>query len=108
MQKSDEHRLLYCTCPDADVAQTIARSLVEARLAACVNIVPGLRSIYHWEGEIQDDAECMMMIKSQASKVEAIVQSIRSLHPYELPEVIAVPIVAGLDTYLDWVRDSTN
>lgn len=108
MSTPDDIHLLYCTCPDAGVAQDIARDLVASRLAACVNIVPGLRSIYLWDGAIQDDAECLLMIKSQASRIDAISERIRKRHPYELPEVIAVPIVAGLDAYLDWVRDSTN
>lgn len=108
MSTPDDIRLLYCTCPDAGIAEVIARELVTSRLAACVNIVPGLRSIYLWEAAIQDDAEVLLMIKSKASRIDAITQCIRQHHPYELPEVIAVPIVAGLDAYLDWVRSSTH
>ncbi len=107
MTPVEDIRLLYCTCPDTDTAQGIARALVEQRLAACVNIVPGLRSIYRWKGELQDDAECLLLIKTRAARVKAVSETIRSLHPYELPEVIAVPVVAGLAPYLDWVRDHT-
>jgi periplasmic divalent cation tolerance protein len=107
MQAPENIRLLYCTCPDTDTAQRIARALVEQRLAACVNIVPGLRSIYRWKGEVQDDAECLLLIKTRESRVEALAESIRRLHPYELPEVIAVPVVAGLAPYLDWIRENT-
>ena len=99
--------LLFCTCPDADVAQRIAHALVGERLAACVNIVPGLRSIYRWKGVIQDDNECLLLIKTRESRVVELTESIRSLHPHELPEVIAVPVVAGLAPYLDWIRDNT-
>ncbi|MGH8453832.1 MAG: divalent-cation tolerance protein CutA [Nevskiales bacterium] len=107
MSAPEDIRLLYCTCPDTDVAQCIARALVEQRLAACVNIVPGLRSVYRWKGEVQDDAECLLLIKTRESHIVAVTESIRRLHPYELPEVIAVPVIAGLAPYLDWIRDST-
>ncbi|HXG27828.1 MAG TPA: divalent-cation tolerance protein CutA [Nevskiales bacterium] len=107
MNSSTDIRLLYCTCPDADTAQRIARALVEQRLAACVNIIPGLRSIYRWKGEVQDDAECLLLIKTRDLQVPAVTDAVRSLHPYELPEVIAVPVVAGLAPYLDWVRDNS-
>jgi periplasmic divalent cation tolerance protein len=99
--------LACCTCPDADTAQRIARALVEQRLAACVNIVPGLRSIYRWKDAIEDEPECLLLVKTRESRVDALAESIRSLHPYELPEVIAVPVVAGLASYLDWVRANT-
>lgn len=99
---------MHCTCPDDDSAQRIARALVEAGLVACVNILPGLRSIYRWKGEVQDDIEFLLLAKTAESRVAAVAESIRKLHPYELPEVIAVPVVAGLAPYLDWVRDSTT
>lgn len=107
MDTPEDIRLLYCTCPDADTAQRIARTLVEQRLAACVNIVPGLRSLYRWQGEIHDDSECLLLIKTCASRIAPLTEAIRQLHPYELPEVIAVPVIAGLAPYLDWIRDST-
>jgi periplasmic divalent cation tolerance protein len=99
--------LVYCSCPDADSAQRIADLLVAERLAACANIVPGLLSTYRWKDEVQHDAECLLLIKTRESRFEALRESIRSHHPYELPEIIAVPVVAGLDAYLGWVRDNT-
>lgn len=108
MKTSDDIRLLYCTCPDADTAQRIARALVESGQAACVNIIPGLRSVYRWQGAVQEDAEYLLLIKTQVARVASLTESILSLHPYELPEVIAVPVLAGHAPYLDWVRDSTN
>jgi len=99
--------LVYCTCPDTDTAQHIARALVDRQQAACVNIIPGLRSIYRWKGKIHDDSECLLLIKTRESHVQSLTESILSLHPYELPEVIAVPVVAGHAPYLDWVRDNT-
>lgn len=107
MPTADIH-LLYCTCPDAQIAERIAQSLVEARLAACVNIIPGLRSVYRWKGKIESDAECLLLIKTQAFRIAAVTEWVRRLHPYELPEIIAVPVVAGHAPYLDWVRDSTS
>ncbi len=107
MSSPEDIRLLYCTCPDTETAQRIARTLVEQKLAACVNIVPGLRSIYRWKDAVQDEAECLLLIKTRDSRVTALSETIRLLHPYELPEVIAVPVVAGLAPYLDWIRDNT-
>jgi periplasmic divalent cation tolerance protein len=107
MSSPEDIHLLYCTCPDTEVAQRIARALVEQRLAACVNIVPGLRSIYRWKDAVQDEAECLLLIKTRESHIETLIESVRRLHPYELPEVIAVPVVAGLAPYLDWIRDNT-
>jgi periplasmic divalent cation tolerance protein len=108
MKTSDDIRLLYCTCPDADTAQRIARAVVESGQAACVNIIPGLRSVYRWQGTLQEDSEYLLLIKTQAARLVSLTESILSLHPYELPEVIAVPVVAGHAPYLDWVRDSTT
>ena len=107
MSSPEDIRLLYCTCPDTETAQRIARALVEQKLAACVNIVPDLRSIYRWKGEVQDEAEFLLLIKTRESRVSELTKCIRSLHPYELPEVIAVPVVAGLAPYFDWIRDNT-
>jgi periplasmic divalent cation tolerance protein len=108
MKTSDDIHLLYCTCPDADTAQRIARAVVESGQAACVNIIPGLRSVYRWQGTLQEDNEYLLLIKTQAARVGPLTESILSLHPYELPEVIAVPVIGGHAPYLDWVRDSTT
>lgn len=100
--------LVLCTCPDEAVAGRIARTLVDERLAACVNRVPGVRSTYRWQGAVHDDGEVLLLIKTTAERFEALRDRIVALHPYELPEVIAVKIAAGLDRYLAWVAAETT
>ena len=104
---ADEYCLIYCTCPNAEAGQKIADALVERRLAACVNLVPGLRSTYRWKGEICRDDEVLLLIKTRSELFERVKTAILKLHPYELPEVIAVPVSAGHETYLDWIRANT-
>src|SRR5262245_24119910 len=99
-----ELRVAFATAPDEGVAERIARALVEERLAACANLVPRVRSIYRWNGEVQDDREVLLVIKTRADRVEALAERVRALHPYELPELIVIPIAGGLAPYLDWVR----
>lgn len=89
-------------------AASIANALVGERLAACVNIVSPIRSVYRWKGEIQTDAEHLMIIKTRADLVAKVEARVRALHSYEVPEVIALPIVASARSYLDWVFDSTG
>ncbi|HET7675380.1 MAG TPA: divalent-cation tolerance protein CutA [Gammaproteobacteria bacterium] len=96
--------VILSTCPDAASAERIARALVEERLAACVNCVPGLRSFYRWQEQIQADAEVLLVIKSAADRFEAVEALVRKLHPYELPELIAVPLTTGSAPYLAWLR----
>jgi periplasmic divalent cation tolerance protein len=95
------------TCPDADVAGRIARALVGEGLAACVNAVPGVTSVYLWEGAVQTDAEVQLLIKTTEARLPALIDRVRELHPYELPEVIAMPVIGGLPEYLQWVRTCT-
>jgi periplasmic divalent cation tolerance protein len=97
-------RVALTTAPDAEVAARIARALVEERLAACANLVPQLRSIYRWQGRVEDASEVLMLIKTRADRVAALAERLRALHPYELPELVVLPVAAGLDAYLDWVR----
>jgi len=97
------HLAVYCTCPDEKVADTIARGLVNEGLAACVNILPTVKSVYRWKGETESATESLLLIKSAAENYEKIEQRIVDLHPYELPEVIGVPITAGLKPYLAWL-----
>jgi periplasmic divalent cation tolerance protein len=87
-----------------EVAERIAQALVEARLVACVNILPPMRSIYRWKGQIEDAGEHLLLIKSAVARFPLICERIRSLHPYELPEIIAVPIADGLPDYLAWLN----
>lgn len=100
---------VLCNCPAAgEVAASLARTLVERRLAACVNLLPGVRSIYAWQGEICDDAEVTLLIKTSATRMAALRAAICELHPYELPEVVALPVdtAQSLAAYLQWVRAS--
>ncbi len=98
----------FCTCPDATTAESLARDLVEAGLAACVNVLPGVRSIYRWQGKLEHDDEALMMIKTTGGRLDALVARIRARHPYDVPEVICHRITAGHDPYLDWVRQCTK
>lgn len=91
------------TAPDADAGIAIARALVDEGLAACVNVVPGLRSIYRWKGEVKVDGEVLLVAKLRHDRLPAFVRRVQALHPYEVPEVVALPVVGGLDAYLDWV-----
>jgi len=100
--------LILCTCPNAESASRIARALVEERLAACVNRVPGLTSVYRWQGEIHEDNEVLLLIKTQHERFESLRARIIELHPYDVPEVIALEIAAGHAPYLEWLRTETS
>jgi periplasmic divalent cation tolerance protein len=95
--------LILCTCPDKATAKKLAHLLVSKKLAACVNIVPGITSVYSWEGEIESVTECQLIIKTSKDNYAAIETTLFKHHPYELPEIIAVPIERGLPEYLDWI-----
>ncbi|WP_243042203.1 divalent-cation tolerance protein CutA [Dyella sedimenti] len=97
--------LCYCTCPDAASAQALAGALVGEGLAACVNRIPAVQSTYRWKGEVTTDSEELLLIKTTASRFAALKERVLALHPYELPELIAVSVVDGHAPYLDWVRD---
>ena len=98
----------YCTCPDAASADAIAQALVAERLAACVNRLPGVRSTYRWQGAVEQADEVLLLIKTTAARVDALAARLRQLHPYELPELVAVEARAGLPDYLQWVAASTT
>jgi len=98
-----DHYVVLVTVSSETEAKTIACALVEARLAACVNIIPGLTSIYRWEEKICEDRELLLVIKTQGQKVAALREQIVHLHSYAVPEVIALPIVAGSARYLEWL-----
>jgi len=91
------------TVGSADDAQRIARALVERRLAACVNVVPGLTSVYAWKGAVETDQELLLVIKTRRARFEALRAALVELHPYEVPELIALPVEAGHAPYLDWL-----
>jgi periplasmic divalent cation tolerance protein len=100
--------LILCTADRLELAREIAIALVQAREAACVNIIPGIHSIYRWEGELCDEGEFLLLIKSSAESFEAVRSRIRSLHTYQVPEIIAVPISQGDSSYLAWLRSSVR
>lgn len=100
--------IAYCTCPDAASADVLARALVAERLAACVSEMPGVRSTYRWEGRVEHGNEVLLMIKTTREQLDALTARVRALHPYELPELIAVEAVGGLAPYLDWVVEQTR
>ena len=89
-------------------AERIARALVEERLAACVNVVPGVVSIYRWKGNVEQEPELMLVIKTLAERVDALKARLLELHPYELPEVVVIPIVGGHQPYLDWLAEQVR
>jgi periplasmic divalent cation tolerance protein len=99
--------LILTNLPDEASAQTLASRLVEARLAACVNILAPCRSVYRWQGAVEDAREVPLLIKTTVARYPALEAAIRASHPYELPEIIAVPIVRGLPDYLSWVAAET-
>jgi len=89
-------------------AERIARALVEERIAACVNIVPGITSIYRWKGAVEQEAELLLVIKTTGERVEQLKARLLQLHPYELPEVVVIPIVGGHQAYLDWLAEQAR
>ena len=95
--------VLFSTCPDMAEAEKLASHLVETRLAACVNAVPAIRSFYRWKGKVENDPEVLLVIKTARDRVEAVRAEIEKLHTYELPELIALPIVDGAPNYLSWL-----
>jgi len=99
-----EHLLVITTCPNGACADDIALHLVENQLAACVNQLPGVRSVYQWQGKVHADQEILLFIKTRADAYARLEEAIRARHPYELPEVIALPIVQGSAPYLAWIN----
>lgn len=108
MSCADDIQIVFCTVPDPDSGQRIAGHLVEYRLAACVTLLPGVKSVYRWKGEICTASESLLMIKSRVADYKDLESTLCRLHPYELPEIIAVPLTNGLPAYLDWVRSNKN
>ncbi len=103
-----ETLLVLTNLPDADSAHRLAKGLVEARLAACVNVLPVCRSFYHWQGALQEDGEVPLFIKTTAKLYAAVETYIKQQHPYDLPEIIALNLEAGYPDYLRWVAEATG
>lgn len=101
-------RVALVTAPSEEVARSLARTLVEERLAACGNLVPGITSIYRWEEELQEDAEVLLIFKVHESCVDAFVQRVPELHPYDVPEVLVLDVGAGHPPYLNWVATEST
>ncbi len=102
-----DYIVVFVTAPE-DEAPELARALVNERLVACVNIVPGLRSFYWWQGKVEDEPEVLCIMKTRSAKFEALRDRVRELHSYEVEEIIALPILAGNPPYLDWIKENTE
>lgn len=102
---STDVRTILLTAPDADTAERLGRTLVEERLAACANVVPGLISVFRWEGEVQREAEVLVIVKTVDARVEEVRARVVDLHPYDVPEVLVLPVLDGHEPYLAWVRE---
>ncbi|MBN1912777.1 MAG: divalent-cation tolerance protein CutA [Candidatus Omnitrophica bacterium] len=102
------HVVILVTVPDDKQADFIAQKLVEARLVACVNIVSGVRSLFWWEGKVDQAKETLLIIKTRKALTGKLVKKVKSLHKYTVPEIIALPIIAGNKEYLDWINESTR
>lgn len=103
-----ENIVAFITASNEEEAANIARALVESRLAACVNIVSNLRSIYRWQGKVEDESEVLMIVKTQRSLFDSLSKKVKELHSYTVPEIIAVPIVEGSEEYLKWLKEVTG
>lgn len=108
MSKEDKYILVITTCPGSISAKKIAKDLVVEKLAACVNVVPGVQSFFSWVGKVDSANEHMLVIKTTLDLYDAVEKRLKKLHPYELPEIIAVPIQTGLTGYLDWISSNTK
>lgn len=105
---STDALVVLVTAPSADQAASLARALVGERLAACGNVVPAIRSIYWWEGKVQDEPEALLVLKTTRARFDALRERVLALHPYQVPEVIALPVEAGSAAYLAWLAGETG
>lgn len=105
MPRAASVQLVLTTCPNVRIARRLARALVEERLAACVNILPVTQSVYRWKGKVESARELLLVVKSRVRDYRALERRLRALHPYELPEVVAVPIAGGYARYLAWIAN---
>ena len=103
-----QYSVLFCTTKDEDEGRKIARELVEGLLAACVSIIRGMTSIFTWKGALDEAQECLLILKTRTELVPELIQRIKSLHSYDVPEIIALPITEGNPAYLDWIDQVTG
>jgi periplasmic divalent cation tolerance protein len=96
------------TCPDAQTAKALAEAIVQERLATCVNRISGVASTYFWDGRLQDESEILLIIKTSEARVDELKARLKSLHPYELPELVMLPVAGGNEAYLEWVRQGVE
>ena len=102
-----DYIVVFVTAPENEAAE-LARTLVEERLVACVNIVPGLRSFYWWQGKVEDEPEVLCIMKTRSELFASLRDRVRELHSYEVEEIIALPIIAGNQPYLEWIKENTQ
>lgn len=101
--------IVFITAPSQEIGKQIAAALIEQRFAACVNIIGPIHSLYTWEGKICDDEEVLLIVKSRSDLIESrLIPSVQAIHPYQTPEIIAVPVVTGLPAYIDWMIQETG
>ena len=103
-----DNLIVLITASEEDEAVKISRALIEARLAGCVNIIKNVRSIYRWEGKIEDEGEVLMIAKTQKQLFDPLMKKVKSLHSYKVPEIIAMPVIEGSKDYLEWLRQVTG
>lgn len=101
-------RLVYATFPSPDEAERIGRTLVDTQLAACVNILPGMTSIYRWQGTVETGQEVVMIVKTTTTRADRVVAEIKRLHPYQMPAIVIVPVCGGNSDFLGWIATATN
>jgi periplasmic divalent cation tolerance protein len=105
---SEQAFIVFSTFADKESGRTVGRTLVEERLAACANVIPQIESIYHWQGSIESSAEVLVIFKTTRELYPVFERRLRALHPYEVPEIVALELAAGLPAYLDWVAKSVS
>lgn len=103
---AEGHAVCKITCPSTETAERLASALIERRAAACVNIIPGISSVYHWKGEICRDSEVLLLAKTRLEKSEHLLKIVEEIHPYEVPEVLWTAVTSGSKSYLDWLSEN--
>ena len=101
------YMVVLVSVPSMEIGEKISQSILQKKLAACVSIIPGVNSAYRWQGEIETDSEFLLFIKSRASLLDLIITEVSNHHPYDVPEIIALPILSGSQAYLNWIEEST-